>query len=60
MDGAADWIRLLSGHDPKMLEEVMSNWLAATPFALWVPREKSTMGWYRLAFTTTSQDAAVT
>jgi hypothetical protein len=59
-DGAADWIVLLSGYDPKTLEEALSNRLSAPALHLAGAQEKSTIGRYRLAFTMTPQDTAAT
>ena len=57
-DGAADWIVLLSGYDPEVVQEVVSNRLSASALHLAGAQQKSTAECYRLAFTMTSQDAA--
>jgi hypothetical protein len=59
-DGAADWIVLLSGYDPEILQEVVSNRFSAPTLHLAGAQEKSTTGRYRLAFTMTPQDTAAT
>ena len=57
-DGTADWIVLLSGYDPEILQEVVSNRLSAPALHLAGAQQKSAVGCYRHAFTMTSQDAA--
>jgi hypothetical protein len=57
-DAAADWIVLLSGYDPEMLREVVSNRFSAPALHIAGARENSTTGHYKLAYTMTPQDVA--
>ena len=55
-DGAADWIILLSGYDPEVLENVVADQISSPALHHLGTQEKSTMGRYKLAFTMTAQD----
>jgi len=57
-DAAADWVILLSGYDPEVVQAAVSHRLSAEALHLAGAREKSTMGRYKLAFTMTPQDVA--
>ena len=55
-DSAADWIVLVSGYDPEVVEKTVANQFSSTALHLLGAQEKSTLGLYKLAFTMTSQD----
>ena len=55
-DGAADWIVLLSGYDPEVLQNVVANDFSPSALHLLGAQERFTIGRYRLAFTMMSQD----
>ena len=57
-DGAADWIVLLSGYDPEVLQHVVSDRFSSPALHLVGAQEKSVMGCYKLAFTMASTDVA--
>ena len=57
LDGAADWIVLLSGYDPQIVE--LSK-LSTPALRNMGAQEKVTAGHYRLAFTMSPQDVAAT
>jgi hypothetical protein len=57
-DGAADWIVLLSGYDPEVLQRVVSDRFSLPALHLLGAQEKCVMGRYKLAFTMTSRDVA--
>jgi hypothetical protein len=57
-DGAADWIVLLSGYDPDVVQKVVGGQLSSSALRLAGAREDSTTGDYRLAFTMTPLDLA--
>jgi hypothetical protein len=57
-DDAADWIVLLSGYDPDVVQGVVADQLSSSALKLAGAREKSTIGHYRLAFTMTPLDLA--
>jgi hypothetical protein len=57
-DAAADWIVLLSGYDPEMVQEAVANPLSAKSLHRAGAAGNSTMGRYKLAFTMTPQDVA--
>ena len=59
-DGAADWIVLLSGYDPEMLQDLVTKRFSSAALHLVGAREHSTIGHYRLAFTMTPVDVAAT
>ena len=59
-DGAADWIVLLSGYDPVVVELVVSSKLSPPALRSMGAQEKVTIGHYRLAFTMSPQDVAAT
>jgi len=60
LDRAADWIALLSGYDPEVVELVISSKLATPALRNMGAQEKITVGRYMLAFTMSSQDTAAT
>jgi hypothetical protein len=60
LDGAADWIVLLSGYDPQIVELVVSGKLSTPALGNMGAQEKVTAGHYRLAFTMSPQDVAAT
>jgi len=60
LDRAADWIVLLSGYDPEVVELVISSKLATPALRNMGAQEKITVGRYMLAFTMSSQDTAAT
>ena len=49
-DGAADWIVLLSGYDPEVVQKVIADEFSSSALHLLGAHEKSTMGRYKLAF----------
>jgi hypothetical protein len=55
-DGVADWIVLISGYDPAVVEKVVSSQLSAASLCGLGAKEKSTMGHYKLALTMTPAD----
>jgi hypothetical protein len=57
-DGAADWIVLLSGYDPEIVQNVVSELFSSSALRLLGAEEKSVMGRYKLAFTMTPTDVA--
>jgi hypothetical protein len=57
-DHAADWIVLLSGYDPEVLQRLVSECFSSPALQLVGAHEKSVMGRYKLAFTMTSADVA--
>jgi hypothetical protein len=57
-DRAADWIVLLSGYDPDVVQKVVADRLSASTLRLAGACENSTIGHYRLAFTMTPLDLA--
>jgi len=57
-DGAADWIVLLSGYDPEVVQNAVSEYFPASALQPLGAREKSVMGRYKLAFTMTPLDVA--
>ncbi len=57
-DGAADWIVLLSGYDPEVLQHEISNRFSSTALRHMGAGEKSLMGRYKLAFSMTAMDVA--
>jgi hypothetical protein len=57
-DGAADWIVLVSGYDPEVLQRVVSDRFSSPALHLAGAHEKSVVGLHRLAFTMTSADVA--
>jgi hypothetical protein len=59
-DAAADWIVLLSGYDPDVVQEVASHQLSTPALHSMGARETIMTGQYRLAFTMTPQDVAAT
>jgi hypothetical protein len=58
-DGAADWIVLLSGYDPEVLQEAASKFFSPSALGLAGADERSIMGRYKLAFTMSPQDVAL-
>jgi hypothetical protein len=59
-DTAADWIVLVSGYDPAVVEDVVADQLSPAALRRAGAREDSTTGQYRLAFTMTPFDLAAT
>ncbi len=57
-DGVADWIVLLAGYEPDVVESVIADQLSASALRLAGARENVTIGKYRLAYTMTPQDVA--
>jgi hypothetical protein len=57
-DGVADWIVLLAGYDPNVVQRVLVDQLSSSELRLAGAREDSTIGHYRLAFTMTTLDLA--
>jgi hypothetical protein len=57
-DGAADWIVLLSGYDPDVVERVLADQLSSSALHLAGARENSTIGRYALELTMTPLDLA--
>src|SRR5262249_27765691 len=57
-DRAADWIVLLSGYDPDVVQKVVADRLSSSVLRIAGARENSTIGHYRLAFTMTPLDLA--
>jgi hypothetical protein len=49
-DGAADWIVLLSGYDPEVVQNVVADRLSSPALNLLGAQENSVMGRYKLAF----------
>jgi len=60
LDRAADWIVLLSGYDPEVVELVVSSKLTTPALRNMGAQEKITVGHYTLAFTMSSQDTEAT
>jgi len=58
-DRAADWIVLLSGYDPDMVQKVVADRLSSSALRLAGAREKTTIGHYKLAFTMTPLDLGI-
>jgi hypothetical protein len=55
-DRTADWIVLLSGYDPEVVQEVVSNQLSGSALIGMGIKGKALMGRYKLALTITPQD----
>jgi hypothetical protein len=55
-DRAADWIVLLSGYDPDVVEKVVADQLSSSALHLAGAGKNSTIGYYKLAFTMTPLD----
>jgi hypothetical protein len=55
-DGAADWIILLSGYDPDVVQNVAADWFSSPALNLLGAQEKSIMGRYELSFAMTPHD----
>ncbi len=55
-DRAADWVVLLSGYDPDVVQKVVADQLSSSALRLAGARENPTIGHYRLAFTMTPLD----
>ena len=58
MDGAADWIVLLSGYDPEVIERVVAVRLSPSALQSAGARQPPAAGRYSLAFTMTPLDVA--
>jgi hypothetical protein len=59
-DGVADWIVLVSGYDPDVVQKVVADQFSSTALRRAGARENSTIGRYTLAFTATPPDFAGT
>jgi hypothetical protein len=59
-DGAADWIILLSGYDPEVVQDVVSKLFAPPVLHLEGAQGDTKIGRYKLAFTMTPQDLGAT
>jgi hypothetical protein len=59
-DAAADWIVLLSGYDPEVVQKVIADEFSSQALHLLGAHEKSTMGRYKLAFAMTPADVPAT
>jgi hypothetical protein len=57
-DGVADWIVLVSGYDPDVVQKVVADQLSSQDLRRAGARENSTIGRYTLAFTATPSDFA--
>jgi hypothetical protein len=57
-DAAADWIVLISGYDPQIVQDVAAGRFSAAALHRLGAEEKTISGNYRLALTMTPQDAA--
>jgi hypothetical protein len=55
-DGAADWIILLSGYDPDVVQNVVAGQFSPPTLGLLGAQENSVMGRYKLAFAMTPLD----
>ena len=55
-DGTADWIVLLSGYDPEVVQQAVLRSFASSALHLAGAEEKSIIGRYNLAFTMTAAD----
>jgi hypothetical protein len=58
-DSAADWVILLSGYDPEVVQQVVADGFSSQALYLLGAEERSVMGRYKLALTMTPQDIAV-
>ena len=58
-DGAADWIVLLSGYDPEIVQDVVSQFFSTSALHNFGACERPIRGSYKLAFTMTPFDIAV-
>jgi hypothetical protein len=59
-DGTADWIALLSGYDPEVLQVVVSKLFSSPTLHLAGAQENSTIGHYKLAFAIMPRDLRAT
>jgi len=55
-DAAADWIMLLSGYDPDVLQKAVADRFSSTAFKFLGAKKTSTMGTYKLSFAKTPLD----
>jgi hypothetical protein len=55
-DGAADWIILLSGYDPEVLQNMIASEFSSAELHRLGAHEQSMIGHYKLAFTMTPMD----
>ncbi|WP_314944768.1 hypothetical protein [Bradyrhizobium cosmicum] len=55
-DGAADWIVLLSGYDPEIIEAAIASPLSPSSLGALGAQDNPMIGRYRLGFTMTPQD----
>jgi hypothetical protein len=59
-DRTADWIVLVSGYDPNVVQTVVADQLSLSALRVAGARDASTIGYYRLAFTMMPLDLAST
>jgi len=59
-DGSADWILLLSGYDPEVVQEAVLKFFSPSALHLLGAEEKSLAGRYKLAYAMTPNDVATT
>lgn len=59
-DGAADWIVLLSGYDPEVVQSAVASQFSSSALHGLGAEENATMGRYKLGFTMTPMDVAAT
>jgi hypothetical protein len=59
-DGAADWIVLISGYDPEVVQETVAKSFSPSALHLLGADEKAMLGRYKLAFTLSRADVAAT
>jgi len=59
-DRVADWIVLVAGYDPDVVQKVVADQLSSSALRFAGARENSTIGHYTLEFTTTPPDFAAT
>jgi hypothetical protein len=57
-DGAADWIVLLSGYDPEIVQDTVDKFFSPSALHLLGAQKSTTIGDYKLAFTMTSVDVS--
>jgi hypothetical protein len=58
-DSAADWIVLLSGYDPEVVQQIIADSFSSPALHLLGAEERSVMGRYKLALAMTPADIAV-
>ncbi len=57
-DGAADWVVLISGYDPKVVHDTVSDLFSSAALQLIDAKEETVVGRYQLGFTMTPEDVA--